>query len=715
MGTDANHFAPSTIDSSHMSNSLTASSSGLRVHQQMLDVVGNNLANVNTPGYKSQRIRFSNQFSVLLEAGSGPSESGGGKNPAEIGLGVQVAGIDTRFEQGTTAATGNKLDLAIQDNGFFLLRNGKDFVATRAGAFSVDAKNYLVDSSTGNRVQRVSTVGEGSATAPAFQIPGNNDISIRHGMTIPGRATQNIKFQGNLDARADLPLATVLLSGQPLTVDGLAAGAETLLNDLDQTVTAYSAGDRILIEGSRVDGSIVAGAFVATGTASDTVGALLSAINTAFLSATPGLGATSSLDRDGRIQLTANQPGPSKLALSLSSDPSDAVASSGITEFTTFQRSVEGRNGGKTTTVMEVFDGQFTAHNVTFTFRKESYSSWSLIASLDGGEGSITRYGEDNTVAGLRFNENGSFAGVDGTAVAQTLALDKPLTVGQSPATLATMLDQLDQHVQNPYSATDTLMISGIERDGRPITPVRFSPFGKTVGDLVTAINDVFNTATAALNASGNIELTSDTTGQSELELKLEDLESNAGKTLFGKAVEAVRGSDGDDDITFEISNVAGFGSKQTIQLSFGSQSGFDGLTQFGGFNSAASTDQDGFAQGTLVDESVQQDGIIIGQFSNGRTEALAQIAVATFANPQGLQRIGNNYFAPNPSSGSPIITTAQAGGAGSIQSGVLESSNVDVGVEFTQLIAAQRGFQVNARAFSIANQILEETANLLR
>ncbi|TXT27306.1 MAG: flagellar hook-basal body protein, partial [Planctomycetota bacterium] len=273
----------------------------------------------------------------------------------------------------------------------------------------------------------------------------------------------------------------------------------------------------------------------------------------------------------------------------------------------------------------------------------------------------------------------------------------------------------LDQHSQGAYSATDVLTISGAERDGRAITPLSFSPFGKTVGDLVTAINEAFHTATATLNESGNILLASDTTGQSELALSITDADTNLGKTLFGTSTEAVRGSDGDDNITFEIANVAGFGSKQTIQSSFGSQSGFDGLTQFGGFNSAASTDQDGFAQGTLVDEEVQQNGVIIGQFSNGRTEALAQIAVATFANPHGLERMGNNYFKPNPASGSAVITTAQAGGAGSIQSGVLESSNVDVGVEFTQLIAAQRGFQINARAFSITNQILEETANLLR
>ncbi len=681
----------------------------------MLDVVGNNLANVNTTGYKAQRIRFSNQFSALLESSSGPTESGGGRNPVEIGLGVQVAGIDTKFSQGTTEATGNKLDLAIQDNGFFLLRHGKDLLATRAGAFSVDAQNFLVDSSTGDRVQRAGTVGEGSATAPAFQVAGNNDISIRHGLTIPGRATEKVSFRGNLDARADLPLATVLTSSQPITTRGQAATLSTQLNDLDQTVSSYTAGDRILIRGSRVDGTTVDTAFVATGTSGDTVGALLDVINAAYLSPTPGLGATTNLDSAGRIVTTANQTGTSKLTLSLSSDPTDAVAASGVTNFTNLQQTVAGQNGGTATTTIEVFDGQFASHNVTFTFQRQSFNTWSLKAALDEGAGTITRFGQDNSVAGLRFNENGSLAGIDGTATAQVVVLKKTLTAGQSPATLATMLDQLDQHSQGAYAPTDVLTIAGTERDGRSITPISFSPAGKTVGDLIDAVNTAFQSATASLDAAGNVVLAADTTGQSELSLRLLDGPSNVGQTSFGTSIEAVSGSNGDENITFELANVAGFGAKQTIQLSFGAQQGFDGLTQFGGFNSAAPSDQDGFAQGTLIDQEVQQNGVILGQFSNGRTEALAQIAVATFANPEGMGRVGNNQFKPNSSSGAPVITTAQAGGAGSIQSGVLESSNVDVGVEFTALIAAQRGFQVNARAFSIANQLLEETANLLR
>ena len=502
---------------------------------------------------------------------------------------------------------------------------------------------------------------------------------------------------------------------RPLTVGGIAATSSTPLDNLDQTTSGYAAGDRILIKGTRVDGSTVDTVFTAAGTAADTVGALLDVINTAFLSATPGLGATANLDSAGRIVMTANQPGVSKMSLSIGSDAADASASTGITNVSNFLTTVIGREGGTTTSAIEIFDGQFNAHNVTFTYQRVAFDEWKVTASLDNGAGTITRFGEDNAVAGLKFNENGSFQGVVGTQTAQSLALGAPLTNQNVAATLTTPLDQLDQHATGPYVAGDVLMIAGTERDGQPIAPVSFDPVGKTVGDLLDAINSAFLTATAVLDASGNIVLTSDTTGQSELSLQIADATTNTGRTQIGAFSEAIRGSDGDEDITFQMANVAGFGSNQTIRLSFGTEKGFDGLTQFGGFNSAASTDQDGFAQGTLVDENVEQDGIVTGIFSNGRTAALAQIAVATFANPQGLQRVGNNYFTFSPSSGSPVITTASAGGAGAIQSGVLESSNVDVGVEFTQLIAAQRGFQVNARAFSIANQLLEETANLLR
>ncbi|MEK6257841.1 MAG: flagellar hook-basal body complex protein [Planctomycetota bacterium] len=699
-----------------MIRSLFTSASALHAHQEMLDVVGNNLANSNTTGFKSQRLRFSNQFTQLLVAQSAPSATSGGKNPVQIGLGVQVAAADTNLAQGTFENTGKKLDLAIQNGGFFVLKSGNETFFTRAGAFAVDSNNTLVDPATGAKVQRTGTMGEGTATAPAFQTAGVGDITIPKGITVPGNATENVKFKGNLDAKALEAVAEVLTMGQPLTEGGLPATTSTRLNNLNQTSVGYAAGDQIQITGTRVDGTSVNALYTATGTAADTVGALLGVINNLYLSATPGTGATASLDSAGHIVLTANQAGPATLTIGLKSNPTDPTPLSGVTQFTNFQASVDGKAADTATSVIQIFDNQFSPHNVTFTFHKVSPNRWDMSAALEGSEGVIFGFGNDSTVAGLTFNENGSFLGVVGTSVTQLLAAHLPFTVGGVPATTATPLHLLDQHTGGPYAAGDMIQISGIDHDGLPVGPVNFLAAGQTVGDLIDTINASFGGANAVLDASGIIQFAASVSGQSQLQLDLQDLPANTGgTTVYSDFNEITRGTDGDDDITFQISNLAAFGNKQTIKLDFGSSNGFDGLSQFGGFTTAASTQQDGFAQGTLVDVSVENDGTITGQFSNGRAEAIAQIALATFANSEGLDRTSNNYFKHNSNSGIPIISTALSGSAGSIQSGALESSNVDIGAEFTQLIAAQRGYQVNARAFSAANQMLEETANLLR
>jgi len=699
-----------------MIRSLFTSASALRAHQEMLDVVGNNLANSNTTGFKSQRLRFSNQFTQLLIAQSAPSATNGGKNPVQIGQGVQVAAADTSLAQGTFENTGKKLDLAIQNSGYFVLKSGNETFFTRAGAFAVDSNNTLVDPATGAKVQRTGTVGEGTATAPAFQTTGVGDITIPKGITVPGNSTENVQFKGNLDSKAFEAITEVLTMGQPLTEGGLAATTSTRLNNLNQTSVAYAAGDQIQITGTQVDGTSVNAFYTATGTAADTVGALLGVINNVFLSTTPGVGAAASLDSAGRIVLTANQAGSASLTLSLKSNPTDPAPLSGVTQFTNFQASVDGKAADTATSVIQIFDGQFSPHNVTFTFHKVSPNRWDMSASLEGSAGVISGFGNDNTVAGLTFNENGSFLGVVGTSVTQMLASRLPFTVGGAAATAATSLDALDQHTGGAYAAGDVVQISGINHEGLPVGPVNFAAAGQTVGDLINSVNAAFTGANAVLDASGIIQFAAAVSGQSQLKLDLQDLPANTGgTTAYSDFKEIIRGTDGDDDITFQISNLAAFGNKQTIKLNFGSTNGFDGLSQFGGFTTAASTQQDGFAQGTLVDANVESDGTITGQFSNGRAEAIAQIALATFANSEGLDRMGNNYFKSNSNTGTPIVSAPLSGSAGSIQSGALESSNVDIGAEFTQLIAAQRGYQVNARAFSAANQMLEEMANLLR
>lgn len=705
---------------------LFTSSSALAASQTMLSVVGNNLANSNTAGYKAQTVTFSNQFSQLLSGSSGPSEDTGGRDPVQVGMGVKVASTSTNLTQGTYQTTGNPYDLAIQNAGYFVLKDGSQTVYTRSGSFNVDADGSLIDPATGAKVQRVGTVGEGTATDPAFQTAGDNNISIPAPTTIPGVPTQNVTFKGNLSANAAGPTTQVLTSGQAMTAGGLAATLTTSLDALDQTTksalfpTGYQAGDTIQITGTRVDGTKVNATYSTTGVpANDTVGALLNSINQAFLSGTPSSGATATLDSTGRIVLTANQSGASHATLTLSASPNPSGTS---TQFANFTQTTAGKAGDTATSVIQVYDSQGTAHNVTFTFQKVSANTWDITASINPNEGTIQGFGEDNTVAGVIFNADGSLQSVAGNSQSAMLVTHNPMTVSGTGATSTTTLESLDQHTPagTPYAAGDSITITGTDFSGNAITPVVVPAYTAgvpaTVGDIVNAINSAYGSAVASLDSSGNITLTASRTGQTPLSITIADTATNTGgSTAFSSFDIAKPGTDGDANIAFTINNLAGFGQVQNINLNLGTPNTTSGVSQTGSSTSVSATKQDGYAEGTLLSTSIGADGIITGQFSNGQSKQIAQIALATFTNPGGLENVGNNYFKYSTASGLPKVSTPTAGGAGSILSGGLEGSNVDVGTEFTRLIAAQRGYQVNAKAFSVANTMMQDSIDLIR
>ncbi|HEX6880533.1 MAG TPA: flagellar hook protein FlgE [Terriglobales bacterium] len=137
-------------------------------------------------------------------------------------------------------------------------------------------------------------------------------------------------------------------------------------------------------------------------------------------------------------------------------------------------------------------------------------------------------------------------------------------------------------------------------------------------------------------------------------------------------------------------------------------------LTQMTAASNTASTYQDGFSSGSLLDFSIGSDGVIQGSFTNG-TKVLGQIALANFANLQGLLREGHNCFSATLSSGQAVVGEPGTGGRGTLAGGALELSNVDIASEFARLILAQRGFQANARAMTTFDEITQETINLKR
>ena len=141
----------------------------------------------------------------------------------------------------------------------------------------------------------------------------------------------------------------------------------------------------------------------------------------------------------------------------------------------------------------------------------------------------------------------------------------------------------------------------------------------------------------------------------------------------------------------------------------------FNQITQLNGQSQVNAVDQDGFAPGSLQSFAISQDGVVTGIFTNGFTRPIAQIAMASFSNPEGLERKGGNLYIASDNSGRPLIGTPRQDGRGTVSAGFLEQSNVDIGNEFTDLIVTQRGFQANTKVVTTVDEMLQDLINIKR
>ncbi|GAA1801012.1 flagellar hook protein FlgE [Luedemannella flava] len=192
-----------------MLRSLFSGISGLRAHQQMMDVTGNNIANVNTAGFKTSQATFQDALSQMLSAAGRPQNGTGGTNPAQVGLGVRLAGISTNFGQGAAQVTGRSTDLMIQGDGFFAVKQGNETLFTRNGSFSFDANGTLT-TNTGALVQGWSADANGVISTNG----GVGAIKLPIGTLLAPTATGMARFSGNLPA--DAAATTVLETSMPI-------------------------------------------------------------------------------------------------------------------------------------------------------------------------------------------------------------------------------------------------------------------------------------------------------------------------------------------------------------------------------------------------------------------------------------------------------------------------------------------------------------------
>lgn len=248
---------------------------------------------------------------------------------------------------------------------------------------------------------------------------------------------------------------------------------------------------------------------------------------------------------------------------------------------------------------------------------------------------------------------------------------------------------------------------------------------GETLSSLNQRISSIHETKIDVYDSLGNahtLEVSWEKTSNNEWRWRAW-LPDEPGIPITGNEGLITFGPDGRITGTGTATIDLGFGAvgakDTTVTLDFSGKTfekdDLEGVTQYGSAFTTKGYYQDGYAMGVLEDFAVGADGTVTGVYSNGKNQPIARLALALFANPQGLLKMGETVFMESPNSGVAQIVNPQEGGAGKIAGSSLEMSNVDLAEEFVSLIKGQRGFQANARVVTTGDQVLEELINLKR
>ncbi|MBL8731836.1 MAG: flagellar hook-basal body complex protein [Planctomycetes bacterium] len=656
-----------------VSTALFTGLSGLRVHQTYIDVIGNNLANVSTPGFRGSRATFSDILSFTVRPGSGPNGSFGGLNPMQIGTGSFMASVDTDTNQGTLQDTGRPLDVALQGRGFFTLTNGTQNFYTRVGTFGIDADRTLIDTRSGMRVVGAS----------------GNDITVPVSDTLPAQPTSSIDFQGNLPAKVSGPLAEIVQSNVPFkagtaaTKTATAGGGSAPLFDL----SGYT-GKTVLvsINGGAQQSLQIPSTWTTPVTAQDVAGLFSAA------------GMSSSYDNTaGTVTLNTVRLG-TNATLKLDDGPS----SNGLL-------TALGLNATLVTGTESVATGSTGLANLTA--RTKAY--------LDGDQITVSGTNPDGTA----FSDTFVFgASNDGTTIDDLLAfidatMTPPGATAQATASLTT-----DGNIR--LTATDkeeaamSLFIGDVTGNSGATSWANFvvSQNGAGPDTAVTSIDIVDSQGRTHPVTLTFTRSTLDSTIW-DLEATMDDADGAIGQSSIGQIRFNDNGSfnvigGGTNTLSFTFDGIT---TAQNVSVNLGTSGQFDGVAMLGNTTTVAAVDQDGYAAGTLLNVGFSNGGELVGYYTNGQSQTLDQLRISMFSNEAGLLRSGDTMFVESPNSNDAIATTASAAGAGTVRAGQLENSNVDIAKEFVNLIEAQRGFQANSRVITTTDEILAELMNIVR
>lgn len=582
-----------------MVRSMYSGVSGMKAHQSRMDVIGNNIANVNTYGFKGSRATFRDIYYQTLKGAAGASATGGGTNPSAVGYGAQLSSVDVLQTRSTFQMTDNPMDAAIDGDGFLQVQDADgNIFYTRAGMMAFDSAGNLVDSQ-GNFVLGV----QGD---PLFKEPASERIQISVPPVPPKGAEGTINVNNvGITITATNPTVDSNVSFSFMTGD-----------------TTMNIADRVVAEVGTNGINITLNPTAIFTSQED----LSLAVNAAIKKA--------SNDKTGKDHPAGD--------FSITLDPSDKFGATGLTG-----KEICGTNYGKD---------------------YGSVKGWTT--ALKG----IKPTGKSGATFGKSFNVlPPEFTDFKITAGAITPPATTPSTFTVEATiggrTYSNIISDTTQFLQK---GVFSLKAGGTDEDDS--IEVEFPSYA----DMVNQVKVVVPPVPPATDPTV-------TYPNYDHRVALNTAVAGSGDAFFT----------GKDATATKDSKALGFMSNK-ILLKGGTEGGEQGIENLSGI-------------------SIGPDGMVTAIHPIHGNIPVGRIDLVTFANPQGLTQAGGTYFTASANSGNLSVSHPGTQGSGQLVSGSLESSNVDLSREFSDMIVTQRGFQANSRLITVSDEMLNELVNLKR
>lgn len=713
-----------------LASALTTALTGLSAAETQIDVAGNNLANSQTVGFKASEAVFVTQFLQTQSLGSAPSSTDGGTNPRQIGLGVRVGEISPDFTQGTIEVSSSPSDLAIQGEGFFVVQGnqGQDLY-TRNGIFKTNAENRLV-TTTGNFVLGYGVDEDYVIRATDELVP----LEIPLGQRFVAKATESVHIEGTLTPTGDIADTAQVIDSAVLgdgsytrppagtTTAVVPPGVNSLTGNYSYLVTWYNSATQLESRPSERIGPVT----VVNGNI--TLDNLPDAVPP---------DAPAGLYDSVRIYRNLNSDSSSYYLTGTVAAPGGVVAGPFTDDNTDLTISgnaavdLDGPTILTSTRLVDVLKREGLNYEQAFQVGTLSFQA------RKGGR----------LLADKEFTiSDGSDPGVPATTVADLLTFINEATGIQTsaddPAMPTSLHDivgevDLDGVIAPGADVTTDGRIRVVSNNGvdngieislssfRITTPTSetvstnlgFSTVQEAVGESAVADFTAYDSLGVPLQVRVTAVLES-VTGSATTYRWFADCADNLGDPGYDISVgTGLLSFDGEGNLISDTNttvsiNRSDFPSESPLEfeLDFSDVSGLASES-----STLAATRQDGSPPGQLTSYIIGEDGIIRGVFTSGVTRDLGQIRLARFANPAGLEQVGDTMFRQGINSGEPIQDAPNANGMGKVVGGAKELSNTDIGRSMIDLVLASTQYRANSRVITTAQQLLDELLNLRR